>query len=114
LEVALRLRLYTYIRSKAPGLLEVLDLLCSKLYGSKALDLLLTNPSKLYSALLTYYGNSGGADYAALLLFLNPLAECFGSYEVVRELLDAMKVGNDRRFLELVTMCRELTAPRAA
>jgi hypothetical protein len=112
--VVLKLRLYAYIRSRAPGLLEFLDLLCSKLYGSKALDLLLTNPSKLYSVLLTYYGDSGGADYAALLLFLNPLAECFGSYEVVRELLDAMKAGNDGRFLELIGRCEELRAPRAA
>jgi len=108
LEVGLRLKLLTYIRSRAPGVLELLDVLCFKLYGSRALDLLFSSPSKLYSALLTYYGGSSGADYAALLLFLNPVAKYCGAYGLAKELLEAMKAMDNQAFLNLIGKCEEL------
>lgn len=108
------MRLLTYVKSRAPGVLEILDLLCSRLYGSKVLDVLFSNPSRLYSALLTYYGGPNGADYAALLLFLNPIAGYCGNRELAKELLGAMKAGDDRMFLDLLGECEKLIDHNAA
>ncbi len=70
--------------------------------------MLFTTPSRLYSMLLTYYGSFVAADYAAKLLFLNPIAECCRDSKLASELLETMRTGRDREFLDLVSRCKEL------
>jgi hypothetical protein len=99
----LKKRLLEYLSSKSPGVLDLFNIYCHLLYKTDCITLLLTEPSKLYHIVLTHYrGDVSSADYAFTLVFLGPLALLLGRSEIARELLDLVKTGRDREFLELL------------
>jgi len=96
--------LYNHIRSRAPGIFSFLELACLRSYGVGVLDLLFEFPGRLYELLLRYYGSTEAADYAATIIFLNPIVECLGDVRLSREeLLASLKSFNGRYFLELIS-----------
>jgi len=101
----LRKRLAEYLSRRALGILEFFNIYCMSMYRVDCISLFFTTPSKLYYILLTHFrGDTTSTDYAFTLLFLSPLTLLLGlkETEVVKELLDLVKIGRDKEFLELL------------
>ena len=99
----LKKRLLNYLTRRAPGAVDLYNMYCMLTYKTDCISLLFTTPSKLYYLILNHYkGDSASADYAFTLLFLGPLALLTGRAEIARELLELVKSGRDREFVELI------------
>lgn len=96
--------LRSYLLKRIPGHLSLLNILCISRYNIDCISLVLTSPSRLYSIILAHYkGDINSADYAFLLVFINPLVEFLKKSNLGEELLYLAKTGKDKEFLELIT-----------
>ena len=92
----LRYKIHSYISSRVPGMLNLLNILSISLTGMDCITLFLTSPSKLYQLILTHFkGDITTTDYTFKILFLNPIAELLKKPEIVDELSHMAKTGND-------------------
>lgn len=93
-----------YLLKKIPGMLSFLNTLCIMNYGVDCITLLFTSPSRLYILLLNHYkGDILSTDYAFTLAFLNPLISCLKNPELVSKLMELVKTGRDKEFVELIS-----------
>jgi len=101
---ALKKRLVEYLTTRSPGVVELFNIYCNLMYKTDCVTLLLTEPSKLYNIILRHYrGDVASADYAFTLVFLGPLTLILERPNITQELLDLVKTGRDREFLEVLT-----------
>uniref|UniRef100_A0A7C2ZPZ2 DUF3227 domain-containing protein n=1 Tax=Ignisphaera aggregans TaxID=334771 RepID=A0A7C2ZPZ2_9CREN len=92
-----------HLKSKVPGMYQLLEFLASLNYGKSCLDLLFTSPSKVYLLVLQHYqGNATTADLIFRMLFINPITSHLRRPELEHRLLELAKLGNDTAFLELI------------
>ena len=100
----LKKRLVEYLTRRAPGVLDLFNIYCTLIYRVDCITLLFTSPSKLYYILLTHYrGDVVSTEYAFTIAFLGPLAILVNRTDIIRELLELVKTGRDKEFLELLT-----------
>ncbi|MEM4789351.1 MAG: hypothetical protein QXV06_06120 [Ignisphaera sp.] len=65
--------------------------------------MMFSSPSRLYSIILSHYrGDIVSADYAFLLVFINPIVELLKKPDLGEELLYLAKTGKDKEFMELI------------
>ncbi|MEM0368605.1 MAG: hypothetical protein QXN57_04090 [Desulfurococcaceae archaeon] len=96
-------RVQEYLSKKIPGMLSFLNTLCIMNYGVDCITLLFTSPSRLYILLLNHYkGDVLSTDYAFTLAFLNPLISRSRNPELVLKLMELVKTGRDKEFIELI------------
>lgn len=99
----LKEHLRLYFSKHMPGVLSFLNTLCRLVYKAECLDLLFTSPSKIYLAVLNYYGGDVHAtDYVFTLVVINPIVSYIKKPELVNELLSLVKMGRDRDFVEIL------------
>lgn len=83
-------------------------------YRTDCISLIPTSPSKVYLIMLAQYkGDILSADYAFIILFINPIVELLRKPDLVEELLHLAKTGRDKEFLELIEKhlsCRDSAA----
>lgn len=92
-----------HLRSKVPGMYQLLDFLSNLHYRINCIDLLFSSPSKLYLLVLQYYkGDSATGDIVFQMLFLNPIASYIRRPDLIRMLMDHVKLGRDTEFIEIV------------
>lgn len=92
-----------YLLKRIPGHLSLLNILCVSRYNVDCVSLIISSPSRLYSLILAHYrGDIISADYAFLLVFINPIVEFLKRPDLAEELLYLAKTGKDKEFIELI------------
>jgi hypothetical protein len=103
-EVSARSRLIiaieNYIRSRAPGYLEYLDIICKKLLGRGCADLFVDEPDKLRYILVDKLSNDIHTVYFIIkYLFLRPILIKLDKLDVEEE-LTSLFIQNPEKFKE--------------
>ncbi len=93
-----------YIKSRASGLLEILDMTAKRRYSKTAIELLLTEPRNLLDIIIEHYSSEEVAHFVISKLFIRPLAIKLNILEYEDELLEAL-VNDPHRFLTLLKKC---------
>lgn len=102
-----------YIKRRAPGVLEFLDLVAQSAFSKGIMSLFSESPSRVYFLILSYVNNEDSADAAFKLLFLNSLVNCLEKRSIrvdLDTLLRLVKLGNDEEFKRIVggaSACRD-------
>ncbi|MEM4570315.1 MAG: hypothetical protein QXE66_03300 [Desulfurococcaceae archaeon] len=87
----------------APGAIHIYDLVCVRNSGSRCADLLLTRPTEVLASLVSLYGgDKESAVIAFKLVFLKPLEKVLGAEDLSDHLLELVKTGRDREFIEAI------------
>lgn len=92
-----------HLRTRIPGMYQLLDFLSNLNYRMGCLDLLFSSPSKLYLLIFQYYkGDTSTSDIVFQMLFVNPIVSYIKRPELARTLMEYAKLGRDEEFVETV------------
>jgi hypothetical protein len=99
----LKEHVYSQVTRTIPGFLSFLGVLCRVRYGVDPVSLLFSSPSNLYAVLLMHYcGDVNTADYAFTIAFVNPIVNYLKKPELTMLLLELVKTGRNKEFLDLL------------
>ncbi len=90
-----------YIRSRAMGLLEILDAIAKKRYSKSTIELLFTEPQRLLDIIAEHYSSREVALFVVSKLFIRPLVIKLNILELEDRLLEAL-ANDPREFLALL------------
>ena len=84
-----------FLSSRAPGILEVLDIVAKNRYNSSILDLLFTKPREFMEVIREYYGDQETVTFVLSVLFIKPVASRLGILDKVEEMVYAFMYDPD-------------------
>ncbi len=90
-----------YIKTRATGLLELLDSIAKRRYSQTAIELLFTEPQYLLDIIIEHYSSREVALFVISKLFIRPLAIRLNILEHEDRLLEAL-ANNPHEFLALL------------
>ena len=80
----------SYLRNHAPGLYEMLNILCLRKRGRKLMELLMNDPPQLYQLLLEHYGDEFTATFAFSTI-IRPMLIKLGILSSERDIVEKAK-----------------------